>query len=79
MQAPELIEAIMAAALEQGGLGSSELMQRAGLYPSAISRIRATGDCRFSTLAKLLAAGGLKLVVVKDNREAELLAKGELF
>lgn len=79
MDAPELIDAIIAAARDQTGIHPGELMRRAGLYQSAISRIRATGDCRFSTIAKLLEAGGLKLVVIKDNRDAELLAKGQLF
>ena len=79
MNATELLEEIFAAALAQEQLSPAELTARAGLYASGISRIRATGDCRFSTLARLLAAGGLKLVVVKDEREAELLARGELF
>lgn len=79
MTAPELIEQIFDAAREQAGIRPSELMKKAGLYQSGISRIRATGDCRFSTIAKLLEASGLKLIVIKDDRDSELLAKGELF
>lgn len=79
MSAPDLIDAIFTAAREHAGLTPAELMARAGLYPSGISRIRATGDCRYSTMARLLDAAGLKVVVVRNDRDAELLAKGELF
>lgn len=79
MDAAELIDEILGTAKAQSGLGSAALLKRAGLHQSGISRIRATGDCRFSTLVKLLEAGQLKPVVVKDERNAELLLRGELF
>lgn len=79
MNAPELIDDILRTARAQTGLGNSELLKRAGLYQSGISRIRATGDCRFSTIVRLLEAGQLKLVPVRDERNAELLLRGELF
>lgn len=79
MNAPELIDEILATAKAQSGLGSAALLKRAGLHQSGISRIRATGDCRFSTIVRLLEAGQLKLVPVRDERNAELLLRGELF
>ena len=79
MIASDLLDSVFATARANKHLSSTEILQRAGLHASAISRIRTTGDCRLSTLEKLLRASGLKLVVVEDSREAELLAKGELF
>lgn len=79
MSAGVLIDQIISQAQQDTGIRSGELLNQAGLYPSAISRIRATGDCRFSTIERLLAAAGYKLIVVKDDRDSELLAKGELF
>jgi DNA-binding Xre family transcriptional regulator len=79
MSANFLIDQILAQALSQEGIRSGELLDKAGLYPSAISRIRSTGDCRFSTIQRLLDAAGFKLVIVKNDRDSELLAKGELF
>lgn len=79
MPAGLLIDQILAQALNQEGICSGALLDKAGLYPSAISRIRSTGDCRFSTIERLLDAAGFKLVVVKNDRDSELLAKGELF
>lgn len=79
MTANLLIDQIIAQAQGQNGIRSGELLNKAGLYPSAISRIRATGDCRFSTIERLLEAAGFKLVIVKNDRDSELLAKGELF
>lgn len=79
MDAAKLIDIILDAAKTQSNLRSADVLRRAGLYQSAISRIRATKDCRFSTIEKLLEASGLTLVVVKDNKDVELLAKGELF
>ena len=79
MSAPDLIDSIFSAASESANLSPSELMARAGLYSSGISRIRATGDCRYSTIERLLDAAGLKLIVVKNDRDSEMLAKGALF
>lgn len=79
MSAPDLINEIFSAASEHADLNSTELLARAGLYSSGISRIRSTGDCRYSTIERLLNAAGLKLVVVKNDRDSEMLAKGALF
>ncbi|HSG22012.1 MAG TPA: hypothetical protein VLA64_03545 [Azonexus sp.] len=79
MSASSLIDEIIAQAQSQKSIRSIELLDKAGLYPSAISRIRSTGDCRFSTIERLLDAAGFKLVIVKNDRDSELLAKGELF
>ncbi len=79
MNAAELIDAILHTAEIEQGMRRSEVLARAGLYASAVSRIRATHDCRFSTIHKLLAASGLRLAIVPDNEAAERLMKGELF
>lgn len=79
MPVPDLLNAIFSAARDHADLSPAELVERAGLYSSGISRIRSTGDCRYSTIERLLDAAGLTLVVVKNDRDSERLAKGELF
>lgn len=78
MQLRGLFEALFEAA-ERKGISKAELYRRAGLHQSAVSRTMSNEDCRFSTLNRLLEAGGLKFVVVQDSSAADKLAKGTLF
>jgi DNA-binding phage protein len=79
MELSDVFDQIFDDAAKTKGLSRQQLTDRAGLHRSAISRCISTGDCRFSTLNKLLSAGGFKLVVVPDNDNAEKLARGNLF
>ena len=78
MDLRNLFDEIFLAAAHQG-VSKAELYRRAGLHQSAVSRAMSNDDCRFSTLNRLLEAGGLKLVVVQDTSAADKLAKGTLF
>ena len=64
---------------EKAGISRQQLISRAGLHSPAVSRALSVGDCRFSTINKLLKAGGFKLAVVRDNDDADKLVRGELF
>lgn len=78
MKTRDLIQAIFDAA-GRNDIAKAELYRRAGLLQPSVSRAMSSGDCKFSTINRLLEAGGFKLVVVKDEANAEKLKRGELF
>lgn len=73
-----LLEEILAAARDQG-LDQRRLAARAGLSPFTISRLKRQGDASLTTLSRLAAAVGLRLVLVADDEVVADVERGELF
>lgn len=61
------------------GMSQADIAQRAGLHPVSVSRISASGNARYETIALLARTVGLKITLVPDNSVAESLIKGNLF
>lgn len=78
VSATSLLQSVFAKALESG-LSRAEVLRRAGIHSSAVSRALRTGDCRVSTLQQIAHAAGLKLTVVPADDLAEKLIDGRVF
>jgi DNA-binding Xre family transcriptional regulator len=74
----DLLDEIIAAGKRQGKT-QADLVSQAGLGAATLSRAKQANDVRFSTLERLAATVGLRLVLAPDVPLAAKVQKGELF
>lgn len=61
------------------GLREKDILSRAGLGKTTLSKIKKSGDARVSTLSRLAHVVGLRLTVVPNNPTLDQLLNRELF
>lgn len=61
------------------GLREKDILNRAGLGKTTLSKIKKSGDTRVSTLSRLANAVGLRLTLAPNNPVLDQLLKRELF
>lgn len=61
------------------GLHEKDILSRAGLGKTTLSKIKKSGDARLSTLARLASAVGLRLTLAPNNPTLDQLLNRELF
>lgn len=61
------------------GLREKDILNRAGLGKTTLSKIKKSGDTRVSTLSRLANAVGLRLTLASNNPTLDQLLKRELF
>ncbi|MHB8742161.1 MAG: hypothetical protein ACYC9L_03470 [Sulfuricaulis sp.] len=61
------------------GLREKDILHRAGLGKTTLSKIKQAGDTKLSTLSRLANAVGLRLTLAPNNPTLDQLLKRELF
>jgi DNA-binding phage protein len=61
------------------GLREKDILIRAGLGKTTLSKIKKSGDARISTLSRLAHAVGLRLTLAPNNPTLDQLLNRELF
>lgn len=61
------------------GLREKDILSRAGLGKTTLSKIKKSGDARVSTLSRLANAVGLRLTLAPNNPTLDQLLNRELF
>lgn len=75
--AGELVREIIRHVKSTGG-SQKKLAAQAGLREASLSRMKSLDDARLSSINKLAAAAGLRLILVPDDDLAEQIVKGDL-
>ncbi len=76
------IERLLRLIIEAGanrGLREKDILSRAGLGKTTLSKIKKSGDARMSTLARMANAVGLRLTLAPNNPTLDQLLSRELF
>lgn len=76
------IERLLRLIIEAGasrGLREKDILSRAGLGKTTLSKIKKSGDARVSTLSRLANAVGLRLTLAPNNPTLDQLLNRELF
>lgn len=61
------------------GLREKDILKRAGLGKTTLSKIKKSGDARVSTLSRMAHAVGLRLALAPHNPTLDQLLNRELF
>mgnify|MGYP001561322086 FL=1 len=61
------------------GLREKDILSRAGLGKTTLSKIKKAGDTKISTLSRLAKAVGLRLTLAPNNPTLDQLLNRELF
>ena len=61
------------------GLHEKDILSRAGLGKTTLSKIKKAGDTKISTLSRLAKAVGLRLTLAPNNPTLDQLLNRELF
>lgn len=61
------------------GLHEKDILSRAGLGKTTLSKIKQAGDTKISTLSRLANVVGLRLMLAPHNPTLDQLLKRELF
>ena len=78
----ELIQALLKEIITEGrkqGLGQQDIVRRAGLGDSTLSKAKAADDIRLSTLTRLANAVGLKLSLTTNKPNLEKIMDRNVF
>jgi DNA-binding phage protein len=73
-----LLRIIIEAGASQG-LREKDILSRAGLGKTTLSKIKKSGDTRISTLLRLAKTVGLRLTLAPNNPTLDQLLNRELF
>ena len=74
----QMLEQIITAGASQG-LREKDILIRAGLGKTTLSKIKSSGDTRLSTLLRLAQAVGLRLTLAPNNPTLDQLLNRNLF
>lgn len=73
-----LLHLIIAAGASRG-LREKDILSRAGLGKTTLSKIKKAGDTKISTLSRMAHAVGLRLTLAPNNPTLDQLLNRELF
>ncbi len=74
----QLLSQIIAAGAARGML-EKDILHRAGLGKTTLSKVKAAGDTRLSTLSRMANAVGLRLTLVPNNPTLAQVLNRNLF
>lgn len=77
-EANRLVEQIIQAGADRGW-HEKDILARAGLGKTTLSKIKRAGDTRLSTLTRLANTVGLRLTLVPNNPTVEQILQRRLF
>jgi transcriptional regulator with XRE-family HTH domain len=78
----DYLQSLLNEIIEQGrqqGLDQQDIVRRAGLGATTLSKAKAAHDLRLSTLTKLANAVGLKLSLTTNQPNLERILKRDIF
>lgn len=77
-----LIQSLLNEIISEGrkqGLGQQDIVRRAGLGDSTLSKAKAADDIRLSTLTRMANAVGLKISLTSNQANLEKIMKRDVF